>query len=108
MSGTDRGFGRYLTPEYRARGRSEEAAQRRARDREQRDAETALRRAARQRVEPPTTRRLTHEGSLNGEGSNPNGFGKHLSGDAPIGPSDAARREAESDTAGRGFGRYLR
>ena len=107
MSTTDRGFGRYLTEDYRAKGRSAEADARRSDARAARDAEAAIRRAARQHTEPPTTRRLTHEGSLHGESGNGHGFGKHLSGDAPLGPSDAERREAESDTAGRGFGRYL-
>ncbi|OXR44375.1 hypothetical protein B7C42_03164 [Nocardia cerradoensis] len=103
MSGN--GFGRYLTDEYRGRGRSEEAAQRRAQDRA-----AAQRPKDSERTEdtPPKTRRLTREGAFAGEIGNERGFAKHITGDAPIGSSDAAQREAESPTAGRGFGRYLK
>lgn len=97
MSG--KGFGEYLTEDYRARGRSEEAAQRRAQDRAPASATEDT---------PPSTRRLTGEGARQGERGNESGFGKHVTGDAPAGPSDAAQREADSPTAGRGFGRYLR
>ncbi|WP_043661800.1 hypothetical protein [Nocardia thailandica] len=129
MSGN--GFDRYLTDDHKTTHRSEDAAQRRARIREAIAAGTAeydrdgqvldpagtergtprpRRDTGEGRTEdtPPSTRRLTADGSHQGEQTNPNGFGKHISGDAPAGPSDAAQREADSPTAGRGFGRFLR
>ncbi|MEV6061844.1 hypothetical protein AB0L62_17735 [Nocardia asteroides] len=122
---SNNGFGRYLTDDHKAKGRSIEAAKRRARIREAIAAGTieydangvALDPAGTERGTPrprtdttdtpPTTRRLTGEGARQGERGNESGFGKHVSGDAPAGPSDAATREANSETAGRGFGRYL-
>lgn len=122
---SDNSFGRYFTDEYRAKGRSEDAAQRRARIRDAIAAGTIeydvngapLDPAGTERGTPrprpattdtpPSTRRLTGEGARAGERGNENGFGKYISGDAPAGGSDAAQREADSPTAGRGFGRYL-
>lgn len=127
MSGN--GFGRYLTDDHKTTHRSEDAAQRRARIREaiaagtieydhngvpldpagtERGTPRPRRDTGEGRTEdtPPSTRRLTGEGARQGERGNESGFGKHVTGDA-AGPSDAAQREADSPTAGRGFGRYL-
>lgn len=122
----DKGFGRFTTPEYQTRGRSEEAAQRRARIRTaaaagalryDRDGQpidpagTTDQGSRRQHADvddekPPSTRVLTPEGDPEGYRGNETGFGWHISGNAS-GPSDACQREADSPTAGRGFGRYV-
>ncbi|MEU4708046.1 hypothetical protein AB0G00_16570 [Nocardia salmonicida] len=128
MSG--KGFGNYLTDEHKARHLSEEAAQRRVRIREaiergtieynhngvpldpagtERGTPRPRKNTGQATTEntPPTTRRLTGEGAHHGERGNESGFGRYVSGDAPATSTDAAQREAASDTAGRGFGRYL-
>lgn len=126
MSGN--GFDRYLTDDHKTTHRSEDAAQRRARIREaiaagtieydhngvpldpagtERGTPRPRRDTGQTEDTPPSTRRLTGEGARQGERGNESGFGKYVSGDAPAGPSDAAQREADSPTAGRGFGRYL-
>lgn len=129
---SDNSFGRFLGDDYKARHRSTEAAERRERIRLAAEAGTLEydrdgvpldpagtergtprpRPAAQAGTEdtPPSTRRLTDEGALPGERGNEGGFAKHITGDGPTdadrGPSPA-QREAESPTAGRGFGRYL-
>lgn len=127
---SNNGFGRYLTDEFKTGTRSEVAAQRRARIRDaiergtieydhngvpldpagtERGTPRPRKNTGQGSTEdtPPTTRRLTGEGARPSERGNEDGFGRYVSGDAPAGPSDAAQREADSATAGRGFGRYL-
>lgn len=120
----DKGFGRYLADEHKAKGFQQLAAERRERIRVAAQAGTLTFDANGQPVDPlvagetpapaqpaatsapPSTAKRTAEGARAGERGNESGFGKYIGGDAPA-ENNAAAREASAPTAGRGFGRYL-
>ena len=120
----NKGFGRYLQEDHRAKGFQALAAERRERIRQAAERGVLTFDGSGRAIDPlavdplpttqqpasetpPRTTRLTAEGARAGERGNENGFGKYVSGDAPAGETGAAGREGNSPTAGRGFGRYL-